>query len=166
MDVLSKLEEQLENLSSKFYDSIQTIQRYAPFINKQGEENMENSEENIKRLEFEKIENYEKIKNEYDNLIADSSKNIEENFNNIFDVLNSIMKKEEFMYTEEELKAQIRNLVETNKFKVESITDKVAQTEKILDDISKFKMINKMDIHNMRYDFRNVQHDVDMYDYS
>jgi len=163
MDELSKLEEELENLSNKFLNSIQTIQKYAPFVNKENEENMENSEDNTKRIEIEKIENYDEIKKNYDKLIDDSSKEIGNNFNNIFKILNSLKLKEEFILTEGEIIEQIIELREKNEMKVNFIKEKVKQTEDIMNNISKIQMDNRMIKQIQKYDFRNQQLDIDMF---
>ena len=163
MDELSKLEEELENLSNKFLNSIQSIQKYAPFINKENEENMENSEDNKRRVEVEKIENYEEMRQNYDKLIDDSAKNIGVNFNGIFKILNNLKEKEEFMYTEQEIIDQIKDLREKNEMKVNYIKDKVKQTEEIMNNISKIQMDNRMNKQILKYDFRNQQMDVDMF---
>ena len=163
MDELSKLEEELENLSNKFLNSIQSIQKYAPFINKENEENMENSEDNKRRIEVEKIENYDEMRQNYDKLIDESAKNIGNNFNGIFKILNNLKEKEEFMYTEQEIIDQIKELREKNEMKVNYIKDKVKQTEEIMNNISKIQMDNRMNKQILKYDFRNQQMDVDMF---
>lgn len=163
MDELSKLEEELENLSFKFHNSIQTIQKYAPLISLDNEENMENSEENKRRVEFEKLENYDNIKENYDKLVKDSSNEINDNFINIFEVLNKLKEKDEFMYTEEDLIKKIKDLRDTNEIKVNLIKEKVKQTEEIINNISKIQMSNKMNQHILKYDHRNQQMDVDLY---
>lgn len=163
MDELSKLEEELENLSNKFLNSIQSIQKYAPFINKENEENMESSEDNKRRIEVEKIENYEEMRQKYDKLIDDSAKDIGNNFNGIFKILNNLKEKEEFMFTEQEIIDQIKELREKNEMKVNYIKDKVKQTEEIMNNISKIQMDNRMNKQILKYDFRNQQMDVDMF---
>jgi methyl-accepting chemotaxis protein len=163
MDELSKLEEELENLSHKFLNSIQSIQKHAPFISKKNEENMENSEDNKRRIEVEKIENYEEMRKNYDKLIDDSAKDIGNNFNSIFKVLNSLKEKEQFMYTEQQIIDQIKELREKNEMKVNYIKDKVKQTEEIINNISKIQMDNRMNKQILKYDFRNQQMDVDLF---
>jgi len=163
MDELSKLEEELENLSYKFLNSIQSIQKHAPFISKKNEENMENSEDNKRRIEVENIENYEEMRKNYDKLIDDSAKDIGNNFNSIFKVLNNLKEKEQFMYTEQQIIDQIKELREKNEMKVNYIKDKVKQTEEIINNISKIQMDNRMNKQILKYDFRNQQMDVDLF---
>lgn len=163
MDELSNLEEELENLSNKFLNSIQSIQKYAPFINKENEENMENSEDNKRRIEVEKIENYDEMRHNYDKLVDDSAKDIGNNFNSIFKILNNLKEKEEFMFTEQEIIDQIKELREKNEMKVNYIKDKVKQTEEIISNISKIQMDNKMNKQILKYDFRNQQMNVDLF---
>jgi len=163
MDELSKLEEELENLSYKFLNSIQSIQKYAPFISKENEENMENSEDNNRRIEVEKIENYHEMRQNYDKLIDDSAKDFGNSFNDIFKILNSLKEKEEFMFTEKEIIDQIKELREKNELKVNYIKDKVKQTDEIMSNISKIQMDNRMNKQILKYDFRNQQMDVDMF---
>ncbi len=163
MDELSTLEQQLEILSSNFLNSIQNIQKYAPFINMENEENFENSQENKQRIEIEKIENYEDIKQNYNKLIEDSASEIKNNFNNIYKTLISLKEKEEFMFTEQEIIDQIKELREKNEIKVNYIKDKVKNTEDIINNISKIQMDNRMNKQILKYDFRNQQMDVDMF---
>jgi len=163
MDELSKLEQHLETLSSNFLNSIQNIQKYAPFINKENEENMENSQENKQRIEVEKIENYDEMRKNYEKLIDDSANEIGNNFNNIYNTLNKLKEKEEFMFTEQEIIDQIKELREKNEIKVNYIKEKIKNTEEIMNNISKIQMDNRMNKQILKYDFRNQKMDVDMF---
>ena len=84
MDEISLLEQQIEKLSLKFYDSLSNIQKLAPLVNYPNEENMENSQENKNRMEFEQIQNYEENKENYQRIIEESAQEIGNCFDNLF----------------------------------------------------------------------------------
>ena len=94
MDEISLLEQLIEKLSLKFYDSLSNIQKLAPLVNYPNEENMENSQENKNRMEFEQIQNYEENKENYQRIIEESAQEIGNCFDNLFLTLNTLTEKE------------------------------------------------------------------------
>ena len=159
MDEITSLEEQIEKLSLKFYDSISNVQKLAPLINYPNEENLENSQENKKRMEFEQIENYDENKENYQRTIEENAVEIGNTFDNLFSLLNSLTEKEEFMYSEEEIIEKIKNLKDVNEQKAKLITDKVKQTEEVITNIEKIQKDNRINEFAKRYDYVNFPND-------
>lgn len=148
MDEITKLELELEKLSSNFYNSIHAIQRYAPLVSLENEENMENSKENKDRIEIEKIDNYQETKENYNNLIQSKTDEINNCFNTILGIVNELKNKEEYTKSEEELKRSLKNLREMNEIKIKNVNEKIKHTEEIVNNIKKENEIN---MHILRY---------------
>jgi hypothetical protein len=147
-DDLSKLETELEHLSSLFFDSVNQIQKYAPLQAKDNEEKMENSIQNQERIAIERIDNYQENKDNYENLIQTKANEINECFSSLSDIVNQMKTKEEFLITDDELKKNLKNLKESNELKVKAINDKIKSTEEVINNIKKENEIN---MHLLRY---------------
>lgn len=148
MDDLTKLEEQLEKLSGLFFQSINTMQRYAPLINHENEQNMEDSEMNVERIKYENIDDYQENKENYQGLIDQKSREINDTFQSMSTILNNFKKDEEYMKPEEELIRSIKSLKESNDSKIKNLNDKIKQTEDIINNIKKE---NELNMHILRY---------------
>jgi chromosome segregation ATPase len=153
MDELTKLEVGLDKLSSAFLDSIHSLQRYAPIINVNGEENMESSKEHLDRLNFENIDNYNENKEKYDELVNKQIEEINKYFNDLDETINNLKSQEEYIKSENELKNEIKSLKEENEDRVKELKDKVKQTEDIINNIKKESEYD-MHIHRSRNKFQ------------
>ncbi len=152
MDDLIKLETNLEKLSSLFLFSVDNLQRYAPIVSEGEEPKMEDSEEHKERLKVERLENYNENKDNYKELIAKYSKDINDTFTDISQIINSLRCQEEYTIPEEELLRNIKSLKETNDDKIKDVNDKIKQTEDIINNINKE---NELNMHLSRYN-RNI----------
>lgn len=152
MDDLTKLEANLEKLSGLFFNSINLLQRYAPLVRKEGEEDMENSAENVERIRVENIENYQENKENYTKLIADCTKDVNSTFEEINTVVEHLKEDINYGKTEEELIQEIKALRENNEAKVKTLNEKVKLAEDIVDHI---KNENEMNMHLFRYKYYN-----------
>jgi DNA repair exonuclease SbcCD ATPase subunit len=137
MDDLTKLEVGLDKLSSMFLSSIHTLQRYAPIISINGEDNMENSAEHKERLAIENIENYNENKEKYDELVNTHANDINKLFNELDYVINNLKSQEEYTKTDVELKNEIKSLKQQNEEMVKELNDKIKLTEDIVNNIRK-----------------------------
>jgi hypothetical protein len=148
MDDLTKLESNLEKLSHLFFDSVIFVQKYAPLINGNLEENMEMSETNMERIKVENIQNYKENRESYDQTLTDKAAELNNTFNEINNIIDNIKKDELYEKTEDELITQIKNLRENNESKVKILTEKIRQTDDIINNIKKENEIN---MHLLRY---------------
>jgi hypothetical protein len=159
MDDLLKFEIELEKLSSLFFNSLNELQKFAPLTNLENEDNMENSKQNLDRMKIEKIENYSENKEAYPKLIADKSKEINESFDKIHSVLESLKTKDEYKKTDEELNKNLRDLKEWNELKTRTINDKIKHIEEVINRVKTDNDINTQ--LNMRY---NQNFNMDFFD--
>lgn len=137
MEDLTKLEMNLEKLSEMFFSSLEDVRKFAPLISMENEENMENSKENLERIQYEKLENYEEGRKNYDNNLVSKSIEINQTFGNIFSTLEQLRGKDEFQNSDEELKKNLKDLKEWNELKIKSITEKIRHVEDIVNGIKR-----------------------------
>ncbi len=132
-DQLQELEKEMGKLSEIFQNSLFDIRNYSPFVVQEGEKNMENSNDNINRINYENIINYEDNKNNFNQSIENHSNQINNIFNNINNIIENLKKREEFKKTEEDLNKTLNELKEDNKNSTSNIEKKV----KYIDDLLK-----------------------------
>ena len=132
-DQLQELEKEMGKLSEIFQNSLFDIRNYSPFVVQEGEKNMENSNDNINRINYENIINYEDNKNNFNQTIENHSNQINNIFNNINNIIENLKKREEFNKTEEDLNKTLNELKEDNKNSTSNIEKKV----KYIDDLLK-----------------------------
>jgi DNA repair exonuclease SbcCD ATPase subunit len=132
-DQLQELEKEMGKLSEIFQNSLFDIRNYSPFVVQEGEKNMENSNDNINRINYENIINYEDNKNNFNQTIENHSNQINNIFNNINNIIENLKKREEFKKTEEDLNKTLNELKEDNKNSTSNIEKKV----KYIDDLLK-----------------------------
>ncbi len=132
-DQLQELEKEMGKLSEIFQNSLFDIRNYSPFVVQEGEKNMENSNDNINRINYENIINYEDNKNNFNQSIENHSNKINNIFNNINNIIENLKKREEFKKTEEDLNKTLNELKEDNKNSTSNIEKKV----KYIDDLLK-----------------------------
>jgi hypothetical protein len=137
MDDLTKLEMNLEKLSEMFFTSLEEVRKYAPLVALENEDSMENSKENLDRIQYERIENYEEGRKNYESNLVNKSIEINKTYGNIFSTLDELRAKDEFQNTDEELKKNLKDLKEWNELKIKSIKDKVGHIEEIIGGIKK-----------------------------
>jgi hypothetical protein len=137
MDELTRMEIQLEKLSTSFVNTLDIVQKYAPLARTENEEDMENSTQNLDRMNVEKLENYEENRKNYATIIETKSNEMNGLFEEIKSIINGMREKEEYKQTDEELKNNLRNLKEWNELKVKTITDKTKHVEDIINSIKK-----------------------------
>ncbi len=137
MDDLTKLEINLEKLSSLFFSSLEQVRKYSPLIPNKNEESMDNSKMNLDRINFEQIENYEEGKQNCEIKIKENSNSINDTFQSIFTVLEDLKTQEDFQKTDEELKRNLKDLKEWNELKIKSISDKMKYMEDLVGNIKK-----------------------------
>lgn len=137
MDDLTKLEMGLEKLSMMFFNSLNEVQRYAPLVNLDNEVSMENSKENLDRIQYEKIENYDENKKNYQSLLEGKSVDINNTFSEIHGAIDNLRSNGDFKKTDEELRKNLKDLKEWNELKIKSINDKVKHIEEIVNNIKK-----------------------------
>jgi hypothetical protein len=153
MDDLTQLEVNLDKLSNLFLNSIHTLQRYAPIISIDGEENMEGSVEHKDRLAIENIDNYDENKEKYDELVGSHANDINKVFYDIDDIINKLKGQEEYTKTDMELKNEIKSLKQQNEDMSKELLDKIKQTEDIINNIKKESEYD-MHIHRSRNKFQ------------
>ena len=144
MDELTKLELELEKLSSMFFNSLNEVQRNAPLVNLENEEIMEESKENQDRMVVEKIS---PTKN-YPNLINEKSSEINDTFENLNKLIYILRESEEYKKTDEELKKNLREMKDWNDLKIKSVNDKIKHIEDVINHVKKENDISNM---HMRY---------------
>jgi hypothetical protein len=137
MDDLTKLEMNLEKLSEMFFSSLEDVRKFAPLISLENEENMENSKENLERIQYERLDNYEAGRKNYESNLVNKSIEINNTFGNIFSTLEELRGKDEFQNTDEELKKNLKDLKEWNELKIKSINDKIRHVEDIVNGIKR-----------------------------
>jgi hypothetical protein len=137
MDDLTKLEINLEKLSEMFFSSLEDVRKFAPLISLENEENMENSKENLERIQYERLDNYEAGRKNYESNLVNKSIEINNTFGNIFSTLEELRGKDEFQNTDEELKKNLKDLKEWNELKIKSINDKIRHVEDIVNGIKR-----------------------------
>lgn len=159
-DNLKSLEIEISKLSNLFFSSINELKNYAPFFSLDNEDNQEKSQMNLKRIEFEKIQNYEENKGNYNKIVEKNAMEINSQFNKINHLIEWMKKKEEYNKTDEELNKILKDLKDINESKAESIKEKIKYINdlinrvKIDNDIN--KQINEKAINDGFYDNFNV----------
>lgn len=141
-DDLQNLEIEFCKLSELFYKSINDLKNYAPFVTNSGEENLEKSNINTERVQFEQIPDYEEKKNNYTQLVEQNATQMNTLFDNIGNMIHNLTQREEFKSTDTELNNKLKDLKESNDQKALRIKEKINYIEGLVNRVKTDNDIN------------------------
>ena len=152
-DILNDIEKELSLINGIFFDSLDKIKLYSPYIS-MGKEKNQGKDENLNPAS--KIENYEENSINIDNIIDDYSNQINEHFDKILDATKDLKNFEEFNKSEAELNNNLSQLKKKNNESIVNLENKISNVEKILKDLDTDILIkediNKRENENIELD--------------
>ena len=143
---LDNIQKELKLINETFNNSLMHIKKFAPFIEKGSEQNMENEQHG-----FRNLENYEQNRENFDNALLTYGNQMNEHFDKLLEMTKKLKNYEEFNMTEKQLKQKLENLKEDNKKANEEMSKKLKNIDNIYNNLNADSYMNNE--INIRNDF-------------